>query len=83
MHLRYVISGGAGFIGSHMCEYLLKQGHSVVVLDNLATGSQDNIESLLDNPRFEFEEADVTSPITVPGPVDVVMHLASFASPNE
>ncbi len=83
MHLRYVISGGAGFIGSHMCEYLLKQGHSVVVLDNLCTGSQDNIESLLDNPRFEFEEVDVTSSFTVPGPVDVVMHLASFASPKE
>src|SRR5687768_9010729 len=83
MHLRYVISGGAGFIGSHMCEYLLRQGHSVVVLDNLCTGSQDNIESLLDNPRFEFEEVDVTSSFTVPGPVDVVMHLASFASPKE
>jgi dTDP-glucose 4,6-dehydratase len=81
--LRYVISGGAGFIGSHMCEYLLEKGHSVVAVDNLITGSSDNIEHLIDNPQFQFENADVTNPVDVSEPVDIVMHLASLASPKE
>jgi dTDP-glucose 4,6-dehydratase len=81
--LRYVISGGAGFIGSHMCDYLLDQGHSVVVLDNLITGSLDNIEHLRSKLNFEFQEADVTRSQTVDGPVDCVMHLASLASPKD
>jgi dTDP-glucose 4,6-dehydratase len=81
--LRYVISGGAGFIGSHMCDYLLDQGYSVVALDNLITGSLDNIEQLRSNPDFEFQEADVTRTVTVDGPVDCVMHLASLASPKD
>lgn len=81
--LRYVISGGAGFIGSHLCEYLLNQGHSVLALDNLITGSVDNLEECRSNPRFEFQEADVTEPIDVVEPVDCVMHLASLASPKE
>lgn len=81
--LRYVISGGAGFIGSHMCDYLLDQGHSVVVLDNLITGSLDNIEHLRSKPNFEFREADVTRSQTVDRPVDCVMHLASLASPKD
>lgn len=81
--LRYVISGGAGFIGSHMCDYLLDQGHSVVVLDNLITGSLANIEHLRSKPNFEFREADVTRSQTVDRPVDCVMHLASLASPKD
>jgi dTDP-glucose 4,6-dehydratase len=81
--LRYVISGGAGFIGSHLCEYLLNRGNSVRALDNLITGSQDNIKHLCTNPDFEFCEADVTRVVHVDGPVDCVMHLASLASPKD
>jgi dTDP-glucose 4,6-dehydratase len=81
--LRYVISGGAGFIGSHLCEYLLKKGHQVLALDNLITGSPENVEHLFDNPRFEFDEVDVTDSLAVDDPVDVVMHLASLASPKD
>jgi dTDP-glucose 4,6-dehydratase len=81
--LRYVISGGAGFIGSHLCEYLLDEGHDVVALDNLVTGSAENLEHLLDWARFEFQTADVTSPISVDGAVDCVLHLASLASPKD
>lgn len=82
-HLRYVISGGAGFIGSHLCEFLLEKGHGVLALDNLITGSIDNLEHLLGNARFEFEEVDVTKPVDVNGHVDAVMHLASLASPKD
>jgi dTDP-glucose 4,6-dehydratase len=81
--LRYVISGGAGFIGSHLCEFLLNEGHSVVVLDNLITGSASNIEHLRPNPKFEFYEADVTHSVAVGGNVHCVMHLASLASPKD
>ena len=83
VRLRYVISGGAGFIGSHMCEYLLDQGHSVLVLDNLITGSAENIEHLLGNRRFEFRRLDVTRPAEIGGPVHAVMHMASLASPKD
>jgi nucleoside-diphosphate-sugar epimerase len=62
VRLRYVISGGAGFIGSHMCEYLLDKGHSVLALDNLITGSTGNIDHLLSNGKFEFRQVDVTRP---------------------
>jgi Nucleoside-diphosphate-sugar epimerases len=65
--LRYVISGAAGFIGSHLCETLLGEGHSVVGLDNLITGSRDNIEHLTNNPKFEFHEVDVTHSVAVGG----------------
>jgi dTDP-glucose 4,6-dehydratase len=81
--LRYVISGAAGFIGSHLCEYLLKDGHAVVALDNLATGSRENIHHLTGDQNFEFIEADVTVDCDVAGHVDAVMHLASFASPKD
>jgi len=78
---RVVVTGGAGFLGSHLCEALLGRGDEVVCIDNLCTGSIDNIASLVDNPRFSFVEHDVSERITVDGPVDVVMHLASPASP--
>ena len=79
--MRIVLTGGAGFIGSHLCDRLLDDGLSVVVVDNLLTGSRRNLAHLADHPRFELEEVDVCRPFTVSGPVDWVLHLASPASP--
>lgn len=81
--MRYVISGGAGFIGSHMCEYLLRQGHSVLALDNLITGSTANIDHLRSHSNFEFEDVDVTRHLVIDGDVDAVFHMASLASPKD
>ncbi|MER5786345.1 UDP-glucuronic acid decarboxylase family protein [Streptomyces mobaraensis] len=81
---RAVITGGAGFVGSHLCERLLAEGTEVCCVDNLATGSRDNIAHLEGDPRFSFVRADVSDPATlaaVPGPVDLVLHLACPASP--
>jgi dTDP-glucose 4,6-dehydratase len=78
---RVVITGGAGFIGSHLCDRLLARGLEVVCLDNLLTGSADNIAHLLRNPRFSFRSYDVTNYLYVEGEVDGVLHLASPASP--
>jgi dTDP-glucose 4,6-dehydratase len=77
---RSVITGGAGFLGSHLCERLLAEGHEVVVLDNLDTGSLQNIEHIRDD-RFDFRNVDVTDEIDVEGRVDYLFHLASPASP--
>ena len=79
--MRIVLTGGAGFIGSHLCDRLLDDGLSVVVIDNLLTGSRRNLAHLAAHPRFEFQEVDVCQPFTVSGPVDWVLHLASPASP--
>jgi len=79
--VRYIISGAAGFIGSHLSDRLIEQGHTVVGLDNLITGRLQNIEHLLGNPNFVFIEHDVTKPIEIEGPIDGVFHLASLASP--
>ena len=79
--MRYVISGGAGFIGSHLCELLLNDGHKVVCLDNLITGSLSNVEHLRSNSNFEYYEVDVTRSFAVDGSINGVMHLASLASP--
>ena len=79
--MRVLITGGAGFIGSHLCDRLLREGHRVVAMDNLITGSQDNIAHLAGNRNFEFIFHDVSNFIHVPGPVDAVMHFASPASP--
>ena len=82
--MRYVITGGAGFIGSHMCDYLLERGDSVVVIDNLITGSRDNVRHLMNRTDFTFIQADAAaSPISVDGRVDCVMHMASLASPRD
>src|SRR6187549_3619781 len=75
-----VVTGGAGFLGSHLCDYLLEQGHSVVCLDNLDTGSLQNIEHIRDE-KFTFVNQDVTEHIEIEGPVDVIFHAASPASP--
>jgi dTDP-glucose 4,6-dehydratase len=80
---RIVVTGGAGFLGSHLCESLLDRGDEVVVLDNLVTGGQANIAHLFGRPGFTFVEHDVSNYIWVPGPVDAVMHLASPASPKD
>ena len=79
--MRYVISGAAGFIGSHLCDRLIQEGHQIVALDNLITGHRENIEHLLSFPGFEFLVQDVCKPIHLGGKVDRVLHLASLASP--
>jgi len=81
--LRHLISGAAGFIGSHLCDRLLADGHEVVGVDNLKTGSLRNLAHLDTHSRFRFLEADVTEPVQVTDTFDHVWHLASLASPKE
>jgi dTDP-glucose 4,6-dehydratase len=79
--MRTVITGGAGFIGSHLCERFLERGDDVICVDNLITGALANIEHLRSNPRFWYEEHDISEPLRIAGPVDNVLHFASPASP--
>ena len=79
--MRVLITGGAGFIGSHLCDRFLADGHRVVAMDNLITGSQDNISHLAGNQNFEFIYHDISNFIHVPGKIDAVLHFASPASP--
>jgi dTDP-glucose 4,6-dehydratase len=79
--VRTLITGGGGFIGSHLCERFLAEGHDVVAVDNYITGRQENIQPLFANPRFTFVKHDVSQPLTIDGPVDNVLHFASPASP--
>jgi dTDP-glucose 4,6-dehydratase len=81
--LRAVITGGAGFLGSHLCDLFLEKGWEVLCMDNLVTGSDTNVSHLLSHPRFRFVRQDVTRYIEVPGPVDAVLHFASPASPPD
>ncbi len=81
MSRRVVITGGAGFVGSHICDALVARGDHVVAVDNLCTGRLTNLAQLSGNPHFDFIEADVSRELAVDGPVDAVMHLASPASP--
>jgi dTDP-glucose 4,6-dehydratase len=81
--LRAVITGGAGFLGSHLCDLLVEKGWEVLCLDNLVTGANSNIAHLLQNPGFQFVQQDVTKYIEVVGTVDAVLHFASPASPPD
>jgi dTDP-glucose 4,6-dehydratase len=78
---RVVITGGAGFLGSHLCERALAEGHEVVCVDNLVTGRLENIKHLLHRDDIQFLEHDVSKPFEVEGPVDFILHFASPASP--
>ncbi len=78
-----VITGGAGFVGSHLCERFLADGDEVYCVDNLLTGNPRNIAHLGDNPRFRFIEHNISEPLLVDGPVDNVLHFASPASPAD
>lgn len=80
---RAVVTGGAGFLGSRLCERLLAEGVEVLCLDNLASATTRNIQDLTGHPRFSWIRCDVTEPLPVDGPVDVVFHLASPASPEQ
>jgi dTDP-glucose 4,6-dehydratase len=76
-----VVTGGAGFLGSHLCDRLIKEGLKVICIDNLLTGSTNNISHLFGNENFLFEKHDVTNYIYLPGRIDYILHFASPASP--
>jgi len=80
--MRIVVTGGAGFIGSHLCDRLVEADHEVIAIDNLVTGDAKNIEHLAADDRFSYIRHDVSNFISISGKVDVVWHLASPASPN-
>ncbi|MEK6605954.1 MAG: NAD-dependent epimerase/dehydratase family protein, partial [Nitrospirota bacterium] len=81
--MRILITGGAGFLGSHLCERLLGMGHEVTCVDNLITGSMDNLAHLAGHERFRFVQHNVCDYLFVEGPLDAVMHFASPASPQD
>ena len=81
--MRFLITGGAGFIGSHLCDFLLEKGHEVICMDNLITGNMDNIAHLFGRTDFSFIQHDVTNFIYVAGDLDYILHFASPASPKD
>ncbi len=81
--MRIVVTGGSGFLGSHLCDALIRRGEVVVCVDDLSTGNLDNIADLMSHRRFRFVKADVSAGLDLPGPVNVVAHLASPASPPD
>jgi len=81
--VRFIISGAAGFIGSHLCDRLIGEEHSVLAIDNLITGARRNLEHLEGNRLFEFRQLDICKPFEDSGPVDGCLHLASLASPRD
>ena len=80
--MRILITGAAGFLGSHLCDRLLADGHAVIGMDNFITGSPDNLAHLMGNRDFSFYKHDISNYIFIPGKVDAVLHFASPASPN-
>ena len=80
--MRLLVSGVAGFIGSHMADRLLAEGHSVVGIDNFLTGAETNLAHLVGHTRFHFIEHEICLPLRVDGPFDGVLHMASPASPE-
>lgn len=80
---RTLITGGAGFIGSHLCDLFLNEGHEVICIDNFITGSPENVEHLIGNPRFHLIRHDVSTFVYVPGELDYILHFASPASPAD
>lgn len=78
---RVLVTGGAGFLGSHLCDRMLSEGFEVIAMDNLITGNMDNIAHLLGNPHFTFIQYDVTNYVHIPGDLHYIMHFASPASP--
>ena len=80
--MNIVITGGSGFVGSYLCENLINDGHKIIVIDNLLTGSTENINNLMDNKNFSFIEHDVQNHIEIEDKVDYVLHFASAASPK-
>src|SRR4030042_5593527 len=81
--MRALITGGAGFLGSHLCDRLLAEGLEVICMDNLITGTTDNIAHLAGHPRFTFIHYDITQYFFVEGPLDYILHFASPASPTD
>jgi len=79
--MRVVVTGGAGFLGSHLCDFLINEGHKVICIDNLITGNTDNITHLMGNEKFQFIHHDVTNYIFIEGELDAILHFASPASP--
>ncbi|HEY2564003.1 MAG TPA: NAD-dependent epimerase/dehydratase family protein, partial [Acidimicrobiales bacterium] len=83
MRMRAVVTGGAGFLGSHLCDRLIERGDEVVCVDDFSTGRRENVAHLADNRAFTLVQADVSSELPVEGEVGAVLHLASAASPPD
>jgi UDP-glucuronate decarboxylase len=81
-HLSILITGGAGFIGSNLCDRLIQKGHRIICVDNLFTGELANVRPLMNHPRFQFINQDVRDPLEIPGPIDRIYNLACPASPR-
>lgn len=81
--MKILITGGAGFLGSHLCDLFISKGHSVIVVDNFLTGKQDNIKHLLKNKNFKLKEIDITKNFNISEKIDAVLHFASPASPTD
>ncbi len=79
--MRVLVTGGAGFVGSHLCDRYIADGHTVIAMDNLVTGNKRNVEHLMDHERFSFVRHDITTHINLSGELDAILHFASPASP--